>query len=101
MYYSVCDEENAFLLRPKLLNWTWLRVPLVLVLKKLLEDLDITVALTLDLKGMDRFEPAEKEEKDFGPFSFLGFLGGLIALLTPCVFLMIPLTVSFFTKSAK
>ena len=28
-----------------------------------------------------------------------GFLGGLIALLTPCVFPMIPLTVSFFTKS--
>ena len=29
---------------------------------------------------------------------FLGFLGGLVALLTPCVFPMIPLTVSFFTK---
>lgn len=28
----------------------------------------------------------------------LGFVGGLIALLTPCVFPMIPLTVSFFTK---
>ena len=28
----------------------------------------------------------------------LGFLGGLIALLTPCVFPLIPLTVSFFTK---
>jgi thiol:disulfide interchange protein len=28
----------------------------------------------------------------------LGFAGGLIALLTPCVFPMIPLTVSFFTK---
>lgn len=29
----------------------------------------------------------------------LGFIGGLLALLTPCVFPMIPLTVSFFTKS--
>lgn len=28
----------------------------------------------------------------------LGILGGLLALLTPCVFPMIPLTVSFFTK---
>ena len=28
----------------------------------------------------------------------LGFLGGLLALLTPCVFPMIPLTVSFFLK---
>ena len=32
---------------------------------------------------------------------FLGFIGGLIALLTPCVFPMIPLTVSFFTKGSK
>ncbi len=31
----------------------------------------------------------------------LGFLGGLIALLTPCVFPMIPLTVSFFTKHSE
>lgn len=31
----------------------------------------------------------------------LGFAGGLLALLTPCVFPMIPLTVSFFTKSSK
>ena len=31
----------------------------------------------------------------------LGFFGGLIALLTPCVFPMIPLTVSFFTKQSS
>ncbi len=31
----------------------------------------------------------------------LGLLGGLIALLTPCVFPMIPVTVSFFTKRAS
>lgn len=30
-----------------------------------------------------------------------GFLGGLIALLTPCVWPMIPMTVSFFLKRAK
>ena len=30
-----------------------------------------------------------------------GFLGGLLALLTPCVWPMIPLTVSFFLKRAK
>lgn len=31
----------------------------------------------------------------------LAFLGGLAALLTPCVFPMIPMTVSFFTKQSK
>lgn len=44
-----------------------------------------------------------KEEKSQSNimYLFLGFLGGLIALLTPCVFPMIPLTVSFFTKGTK
>lgn len=32
---------------------------------------------------------------------FLGLLGGFIALLTPCVFPLIPLTVSFFTKKTQ
>jgi thiol:disulfide interchange protein DsbD len=42
----------------------------------------------------------EKGEEDSGILKifFLGFLGGLFALLTPCVFPMVPLTVSFFTK---
>ncbi len=31
----------------------------------------------------------------------LGILGGLIALLTPCVFPMIPVTVTFFTKKSE
>ncbi len=31
----------------------------------------------------------------------LGILGGIIALLTPCVFPMIPVTVSFFTKKIE
>lgn len=32
---------------------------------------------------------------------FFSFLGGLAALFTPCVFPMIPMTVSFFTKQSK
>ena len=34
-------------------------------------------------------------------FMVIAFLGGLAALLTPCVFPMIPMTVSFFTGRAK
>jgi thiol:disulfide interchange protein DsbD len=43
------------------------------------------------------------DTKSKGLFSLfiLGFLGGLVALLTPCVFPMIPLTVSFFTKKSQ
>ena len=43
----------------------------------------------------------EKNNENFWTYLLLGFFGGLIALLTPCVFPMIPLTVSFFTKGAK
>ena len=32
---------------------------------------------------------------------FTAFAGGLLALLTPCVYSMIPITVSFFTKRSK
>ena len=38
------------------------------------------------------------EGKSLWGIFMLGLLGGLIALLTPCVFPLIPLTVSFFTK---
>lgn len=44
---------------------------------------------------------AAKVDENYWTYLFLGFIGGLIALLTPCVFPMIPLTVSFFTKGNK
>lgn len=44
---------------------------------------------------------AEEEGSSLWLVFIAGFLGGLIALLTPCVFPMIPLTVSFFTKRSK
>lgn len=41
------------------------------------------------------------EERSFWGIFLAGFLGGFLALLTPCVFPMIPLTVSFFTKRSE
>ena len=61
----------------------------------------------LKLPGIDLAHPVNScggtgvesgKTKGLWNIFFLGFLGGLIALLTPCVFPMIPLTVSFFTK---
>ena len=47
-------------------------------------------------------EPANDSKNASGWSVFiLGVLGGLIALITPCVFPMIPVTVSFFTKRSK
>lgn len=45
-------------------------------------------------------EPAASERSLWYIF-FAGFLGGLIALVTPCVWPMIPMTVSFFLKQNK
>lgn len=39
-----------------------------------------------------------KTSRTFLAIFIAGMLGGLLALLTPCVFPMIPMTVSFFTK---
>ena len=46
---------------------------------------------------------ASKPEQQKGLWSifFIAFLSGFAALLTPCVFPMIPMTVSFFTKQSK
>lgn len=41
------------------------------------------------------------EDKSIWSIFFLSFLGGLAALFTPCVFPMVPMTVSFFTKQSK
>lgn len=41
----------------------------------------------------------EGKDNSFWNIFIVGFLGGFIAILTPCVFPMIPLTVSFFTKN--
>ena len=44
---------------------------------------------------------SQKQNKGLFTVFFLGFIGGLLALLTPCVFPLIPLTVSFFTKQSE
>ncbi|MGJ8684755.1 MAG: protein-disulfide reductase DsbD family protein [Nonlabens sp.] len=46
-------------------------------------------------------EDDEEKDKSLWIVFFLSFLGGFAALLTPCMFPMIPLTVSFFTKQSQ
>ena len=61
--------------------------------------IDLAV-LSQDPVGLCGDETVLESGKGLWTIFGLGFLGGLIALLTPCVFPMIPLTVSFFTKSS-
>jgi len=58
-------------------------------------------SLVLDLKNTELLEASvtTKNSSWWGIF-VLGLLGGFLALLTPCVFPLIPLTVSYFSKSS-
>ncbi|NBT88035.1 MAG: hypothetical protein EBT51_06975 [Flavobacteriaceae bacterium] len=102
VYYSVCDAEKC--LPPDTKTFTLNLATMDLVQQELVlteRDMLLSKALELDLKGQENYTPEEEEQQGLGTIFFLGFIGGLLALLTPCVFPMIPLTVSFFTKSAQ
>ena len=64
----------------------------------------MTEALKLDLKNKELLtkgsDSSDANGSNLWMIFSLGFLGGLIALLTPCVFPLIPLTVSYFTKQS-
>lgn len=68
---------------------------------------DTVVVTTSTLPGSAMLEPGcgiaeggpdASPDKSFWGIFIAGMLGGFLALLTPCVFPMIPMTVSFFTK---
>jgi len=67
------------------------------------------VEFSFEIKGVDGGSIVEdtkntsdkKEGKSMWALFFIAFLSGFAALLTPCVFPMIPMTVSFFTKQSK
>ena len=102
IYYSVCDDKQCLPPESKIfkigLNDKKAAAQVANITQ---EDLDKSAKLSIPLKGMEKYQTQDQEGKTFLTIFFLGFIGGLIALLTPCVFPMIPLTVSFFTKSAK
>lgn len=59
------------------------------------------VAATVDSTTNATTESKPAEEKSLLWLFFAALGGGLLAVLTPCVYSMIPITVSFFTKRSK
>lgn len=103
VYFSVCDDEKC--LPPDTQRFTISIEDREIVegftnLEVTDKDQLYTEALNINVKGVGGVELEEEESSGYMTIFFLGFIGGLIALLTPCVFPMIPLTVSFFTKGA-
>ena len=95
--YQVCKEvciqgSNLFEFDVKALS------------SKEVKNFETAVPDTTEKKKEDKATvDTSKKEEHKGLFSifFLAFLSGFAALLTPCVFPMIPMTVSFFTKQSK
>ena len=53
------------------------------------------------IKELQTFGGNQHQSRSWLYIFLMGFLGGLIALFTPCVWPIIPMTVSFFLKRAK
>ncbi|PBJ09341.1 thioredoxin family protein [Flavobacterium sp. ACN6] len=63
-------------------------------------EVPVKTEMKKEIVSLQKNENTAKGENIWSIF-LLSFLGGLAALLTPCVFPMIPMTVSFFTKQSK
>ncbi|MCM5662663.1 protein-disulfide reductase DsbD family protein [Galbibacter mesophilus] len=68
------------------------------LLFNLVEKTEVTAAGNKDSSFVGA---AKTEKKGLFTIFLIAFLSGFAALLTPCVFPMIPMTVSFFTKQSK
>jgi thiol:disulfide interchange protein DsbD len=66
-----------------------------------IERTKIKESLAIAMKSGDCATDALQSNMSLWMIFIFGFLGGLFALMTPCVFPMVPLTVSFFTKRSK
>ena len=71
------------------------------------QNIDTAVqAVPADADTVAQMQPADDDTKNTEKKSllwlfFAAFTGGVLAVLTPCVYSMIPITVSFFTKRSK
>ena len=85
IYYMTCDDKQC--LPPELVEFSFdFNQDDDLISNKSVESLNNT---------------SESVGSSFWILFFVAFLSGFAALLTPCVFPMIPMTVSFFTKKSK
>lgn len=73
-----------------------------LVFTTIQDDAEIDTVLKDSLKKDEILQPIAVAEtpKPLLSIFVLGFLGGLAAILMPCIFPMLPMTVSFFTKGS-
>ncbi len=107
--FQICDENGC--LFPPAQEYTFKIVPQgdcsptseIVPVDSSIDDEPIIEEVVEPVLKEVEFEEGELDtkKKTLWTIFILGFLGGLVALLTPCVFPLIPMTVSFFTKQTK
>ena len=101
--YQACDDKLC-IFRNEAFLFVLDKSKQVIQEKKLIDtgSLEKISALKIDLKNKHFIDKKEQKKTDNSLLNLflLGFIGGIIALLTPCIFPMIPLTVSFFLKQS-
>ena len=85
IYYMTCDDKQC--LPPDLVEFSF--------------DFNIDKDLKSNNDFIKKSNNSDSAASNFWILFFVAFLSGFAALLTPCVFPMIPMTVSFFTKKSK
>lgn len=114
--YQVCkdvciNQEKNFILKVPVATAIEANVPSDVAIDTIKKATDSLVAPTADsvqeqtkasVQSSDVPQVEDTtEKKGLLAIFFIAFLSGFAALLTPCVFPMIPMTVSFFTKQSK
>ncbi len=101
--YQACDDKLC-IFRNEAFLFVLNKSKQVIREKKVIDtgSLEKISALKIDLKNKQFIDQKEQKNTDNSLLNLflLGFIGGIIALLTPCIFPMIPLTVSFFLKQS-
>ncbi|MDT0690416.1 cytochrome c biogenesis protein CcdA [Salegentibacter sp. F188] len=102
--FMVCDDERC--LPPALEEFT-LNVPENAAIKTSADpsifndNVDTEESAEISNEVETGITSAKEDQKGLWSIFFIAFLSGFAALLTPCVFPMIPMTVSYFTKQSK
>jgi len=92
--FMVCDDANC-------LPPTFVDLKFSIPATKTTADNTSKIENNQDLKLVEKKKQSKSSNRSLLGIFIIAFFSGFAALLTPCVFPMIPMTVSFFTKQSK
>lgn len=95
--FQACDDEKC-IYPQKTVNFNLGDAKAVSELSQIINEKPKEKIQDADLPAVN---VPEKDKKSLWSIFFTAFFLGFLVLLTPCVFPMIPMTVSFFTKQSK